>query len=404
MSWLLAFAGFSLLIVLHEFGHFIAAKWTGMRVERFFLFFPPKLVSIKRGETEYGIGMLPLGGFVKITGMNPDELEPQRGRVAYEEADEDDRTPAGLLNRIEASGQGPEPLPPDVLERAYYNQPVWKRIVVIAAGPAVNIVLAFLILFGLALTADEISGPSLEIKELTTNSPAKGQLEPGDKVVSIDGAGKNDLLGDDRADAFRKQIGSHICAGEPSEGCAASTPVQIVVERDSERVPLTITPKYDPQAEQALLGVLFEPTDISPADPTPGQAAGDAVDQMWFVTSQTGKVFARIIDPEQRKQINGVVGAYESTREAVKLDWRLALIVLAVISLSLGLLNLLPFLPLDGGHIFWSIVEKVRGQRVPFSVMERSGAIGFVLIMFLALIGLTNDLDRIISGEGFGIR
>ena len=77
MSWLLAFAGFALLIILHEFGHFIVAKATGMRVERFFLFFPPKLFSVKRGETEYGIGAIPLGGFVKITGMNPDDLEPE---------------------------------------------------------------------------------------------------------------------------------------------------------------------------------------------------------------------------------------------------------------------------------------------------------------------------------------
>ena len=84
MSWFLAFAGFAALIVLHEFGHFIAAKATGMRVERFFLFFPPKLVSVKRGETEYGIGAIPLGGFVKITGMNPEELEPRIRRDSEE--------------------------------------------------------------------------------------------------------------------------------------------------------------------------------------------------------------------------------------------------------------------------------------------------------------------------------
>jgi regulator of sigma E protease len=80
LAWVLVIAGFSLLIILHEAGHFAAAKAVGMRVERFFLFFPPKLVSKRIGETEYGIGMIPAGGFVKITGMNPDELEPTRGR------------------------------------------------------------------------------------------------------------------------------------------------------------------------------------------------------------------------------------------------------------------------------------------------------------------------------------
>ena len=152
MSWLLVVAGFCVLIILHEFGHFIIAKATGMRVERFFLFFPPKLVSFRRGETEYGIGMIPLGGFVKITGMNPEELEAaERGEHLHK---------PGLLEQIEgadsssetpASIEGTAPLSPDVLKRAYYNQPVWKRIAVISAGPAMNILIAFFVLFFLAL-------------------------------------------------------------------------------------------------------------------------------------------------------------------------------------------------------------------------------------------------------------
>src|SRR5262245_29953441 len=113
MSWFLVFLGFCFLIVLHEAGHFAAAKATGMRVERFFLFFGPTIWSFKRGETEYGVKAIPLGGYVKISGMNPDEE-----------------------------------LPPEVEHRAYHRQTVWKRIVVVAAGPAVNIALAFLIFLG----------------------------------------------------------------------------------------------------------------------------------------------------------------------------------------------------------------------------------------------------------------
>src|SRR5579862_2499005 len=116
MSYLLAFLGFAALIILHEAGHFVAAKAVGMRVERFSLFFGPMLVKFKRGETEYGIGPIPLGGYVKITGMNPNE-----------------------------------PIPDDAVPRAYYNQPVWKRVVVILAGPAVNLLIAFFIVWGLFL-------------------------------------------------------------------------------------------------------------------------------------------------------------------------------------------------------------------------------------------------------------
>src|SRR5882757_4960663 len=114
MSYFLAFAGFSALIILHEFGHFLAAKAVGMRVERFALFFPPLIFKVRRGETEYGIGSIPLGGYVRITGMNPNEE-----------------------------------LDPEVAPRAYYAQAPWKRIVVIAAGPLMNVLIAFVILFSL---------------------------------------------------------------------------------------------------------------------------------------------------------------------------------------------------------------------------------------------------------------
>src|SRR5262245_59261322 len=111
MSYLLAFVGFAALIILHEFGHFAAAKAVGMRVERFVLFFPPVVAKVRRGGTEYGIVATRLAGYVKITGMTPNEE-----------------------------------LTPEVAPRAYYRQAVWKRIVVIAAGPAMNVLIAFVIL------------------------------------------------------------------------------------------------------------------------------------------------------------------------------------------------------------------------------------------------------------------
>src|SRR5438270_9315384 len=120
MSYVLAFLGFAALIILHEAGHFAAAKAVGMRVERFSLFFGPLLWSFKRGETEYGVGPIPLGGYVKITGMNPHEE-----------------------------------IPPEVASRAYYNQAVWKRITVILAGPAMNLLIAFAIVWALFLSNGE---------------------------------------------------------------------------------------------------------------------------------------------------------------------------------------------------------------------------------------------------------
>ncbi|MGH2922539.1 MAG: M50 family metallopeptidase [Solirubrobacterales bacterium] len=417
MTWLLAFAGFAALIILHEFGHFVAAKLTGMRVERFFLFFPPRIWSVKRGETEYGIGAIPLGGFVKITGMNPDDLEPRR-----DEDDEEGETPNDLLTRIEGAGQSEQDdrlpdgrLKPEVAARAYYNQSVWKRIVVIAAGPAMNLLIAFVILFALAFGVKEAT--ALAVGEIEDGSPAAGALREGDRIVSIDGipatqGGERPSADElaERAETLADQINTGTCAGEQTDGCAATTPAALVVERGGERVPVEATPVYDADAPaiegegtgRFRLGFRFDPVDEVPLNPSVGEAATRSLDFMWFVTSETVSTLAQLFRPEKREEVSGIVGGYETTRQAISLDAETALTVIALISLSLAIINLFPFLPLDGGHIFWSVVEKVRGRRVAFETMERSGAIGFVLILFLFFIGLSNDIDRL-TGEGFGL-
>jgi regulator of sigma E protease len=395
LTWVLTIAGFVALIVLHEFGHFLVAKWTGMRVERFFLFFPPKIWSVKRGETEYGIGAIPLGGFVKITGMNPEELEPRDPSDKPKEA--------GLLERVESVDQdaGPdvsrpgEPLSPALLKRAYYNQPVWKRIVVIAAGPVMNILIAFLILFALAFTIEKAVGSGVVIDQVQDDTPAAGKLETGDRIVSVDGIPASNLDFEDRIARFRDEVDTHRCAGEQTSGCTATTPVEVVVERDGRRVPVTITPEYNADAERSLLGVVFGPASVESADYSVPQAANFAADRIWFITSETVSTIGRIFLPEEREKLSGPVGGSRALNEAIGFDWRDALLVLAVISLSLGLINLFPFLPLDGGHIFWSLVEKVRGERVPFRVIESASAFGFLLVMVLFAIGLSNDIGNL---------
>jgi regulator of sigma E protease len=124
---------------------------------------------------------------------------------------------------------------------------------------------------------------------------------------------------------------------------------------------------------------------------------------MWNITTDTVSHIAQIFVPEKRKEIGSVVGGFETTRAAIEFKTSTALIVLAFISLSLGIINLFPFLPLDGGHIFWSVVEKVRGRPVSFLTMERAGMIGFALVIMLFFIGLTNDIGRI-TGDGINVR
>jgi regulator of sigma E protease len=356
MSFLLAFLGFAALIILHELGHFTAAKAVGMRVERFSLFFPPLAFRKKWGETEYAIGLVPLGGYVKISGQNPHEE-----------------------------------LPPEIAHRGYFRQPVWKRVVVIAAGPAVNIVLAFLILMALIWHAG-ISEPTTTIERVNA-PPARGVLAPGDKIVEVDG-----VRGD--FETLKKQIASHKCR-EQADGCQAQTAATITVSLRGVERTVKLKPVYNAQQNDMLIG--FSVGSSPPRAIGPIEAAGQSVSEMWYFTTRTVDTIANIFNAQDRKQISGVVGSYEATRQTIEISVERAIYLLAVISLSLGIINLFPFLPLDGGHIFWALAEKVRGRAIPFSVMERAGFVGFVLVIALFMIGFTNDVGRL-TGEGFGVR
>ena len=360
MSFFYAFLGFAVLIILHELGHFAAAKAVGMRVERFALFFPPLVAKLRRGETEYAIGALPLGGYVKITGMNP-----------------------------------AEEIPAEVAHRAYYRQPVWKRVVVIAAGPLVNVFVAFLLLLVFFVAQGPTVGVDTTVDAVTSGSPAAGVLQPGDRIVAVDG-----VRGD--AERLRAQIGTHKCPGSQTAGCAAAKPAAVTVERGGREQTLRVTPKYDPETKRALVGFAFSPV-YEPQGLI--EASGSAVDGMWRVTTITvDRITALFYDAEARKEISGIVGGYETSRQVIETStFETVMFIFALISLSLAIINLFPFLPLDGGHIFWAVAEKVRGRAISFRIMERASVVGFMLVLALFAIGLSNDIGRL-QGDGFGVR
>jgi regulator of sigma E protease len=364
MSWFIVFLGFCFLIVIHEAGHFAAAKAVGMRVERFFLFFGPTIWSFKRGETEYGVKAIPLGGYVKITGMNPEE-----------------------------------DVPPEHEENAYFRKPVWKRIVVVAAGPAVNIVLASLILFGV-FAVGGLEKADQSVGSIKAGSPASKVLQEGDQIVAVDGRRFPGVELERRLTDFGNVVKSHKCAGPQVDECRAATPVELTIRRDGQLKEISVYPRYDKEAGRALIGFSygghFVPISL-------GHAIDKSLDSVWFVTSRTVSIFGRIFESDQRKQISGIVGTSDVGHAAVEQGWREALLLLALVSLSLGLINLLPILPLDGGHIFWAVIEKLRGQPVSLRVIERATVVGFALVLMLMFIGLSNDIGRI-TGEGFEVR
>jgi regulator of sigma E protease len=367
MSWLLTILGIMALIVLHELGHFTVAKAVGMRVERFSLFFPPKLVGIKRGETEYMIGAIPAGGYVKITGMNPDEIEQ---------------------------------LPPEVARRAYYTQPPWKRIAVILAGPGVNLLIAFVLFWGVLLSGS-LSGavtlsnlnpsvqtvvPTTSVQAIEKGAPAVGALRPGDRILAVDGRPAT-------VQSATTEIASHSCKGTPSEGCRAQTPVELTIRRAGHVLNVSVYPRYSKAVGRMLVGFDFGYAAKSFGVFT---AATTALSEMWGATtsmvSNIGKAFT---SAKVRHQFHSIVGITEIAQEAVVAGPGYALVFLGFISLALAVINLFPFLPLDGGHVLWAVAEKLRGRRVSLTAMWRFSSVGIVLLLFLVVNGFSNDISRL---------
>ena len=367
MAWILTILGIVALIVLHEFGHFTVAKWVGMRVERFSLFFPPTLFKVRRGETEYAVGAIPAGGYVKIAGMNPEELDD---------------------------------MDPESTRRAYYAQKPWKRVVVILAGPGVNILIAFALFWAMLAAGNvnaagtlETLNPSIQTRVYTTTvgkvvkySPAEGVLHEGDKIVAVDG--QHATL----ASAVRL-INSHRCTGTPTAGCTATTPAQLMIKRAGRTLMLAIYPRYNAKAKRMLVGFEFG---IAAKHFGVLASSGTAVHEMWRATtsmvSNLGKAFT---SSKVRSELHSVVGITEIAHESVEAGAGYALVFLGFISLILAVVNLFPFLPLDGGHILWSVAEKVRGRRISLAAMYRYSSVGIVLLLFLVINGVGNDISRI---------
>jgi len=345
--WALVVAvlGLALLIFVHELGHFLAAKAFHMRVERFYIGFPPAILKRTRGETEYGIGVIPLGGFCKISGMTPDEK-----------------------------------LPDDVVPRAYVSKPVWQRNITIAAGPFMNFVAALVIVFIYVQAGGYLQQPTLTVAQVEKGTPAAAAgLRAGDRLVAGDGRAFTSW---DTTTAFFE---SH-----PHRAVTLTYRTPAGALR-TITVTLTTRPR---EPSKGFLGVGPKAIPIYPA---PWRAAGLAVTNTAVIVGDTFKGFWMLvsgkINPAGPDGAAGPVGIISVSQTAVHHLYYLML--LAFISINLGIINLLPFLPFDGGHIFFNVLESVRGRKVEPRVLERAIAIGVVVLVTLFILLTFNDLQRL---------
>jgi regulator of sigma E protease len=417
--WLVAILGLALLITVHEFGHFIAAKAFGMRVEKFYVGFPPAALRRTWGETEYGIGIIPLGGFCKISGMTPEEpvgsgvvaellTDAEDGRLertyTLAEFDEALQELQGRLDSATAAdGTGDVREVPEwrrlqgVLEEqragllapdgagdpVYYKKPIWKRNLTIAAGPFMNFLAAAVIMI-LFIGIQGIPKASLTLDEVVKGAPAaKAGLVAGDTLVGADG--KTWTSWDQASAFFRANLGKTITLAYTPKG---GGPVRTV----------EVTLIENPQAPGS--GYVGVRAGVVRDRPGPIRAvtlglsgfkdvvAGTFTGFWWLLS---GKISATGPDGAV-----GPVGIIDVSRQAVQQSWYPLL--LAFLSFNLGLINLLPILPFDGGHIAMNVVEKIRGRRLNTVVFERMVAFGTVLLVMLFIFLTFNDVKRLFGG------
>ena len=408
MNLAVAIAGLAFLILIHEAGHFFVALAVKMRPRRFYIFFPPALVKWRRKGIEYGIGSIPLGGYVKIPGMHkpaagdldvhlelarkeaPDvaaALATVEEALAAERLDDARAALPALREAIAAAElsegarrsaeRGLTEVEDALSPEAYWRAPASKRIAVIAAGPGVNLVFAVVAL-AIVFMIGVPSEATRTVAEVAPGSPAAAMgLRPADRLVSVDG---NRGEPADLAEAIRDSGGQ---------------PVTVVVVRGGEEVTLEGRARRSPEDDVYRLGFVFDAREKSYG---PLEATWHALDTTWLVTKEIGASLGRIVTGSGRDEVASVVGITTVSSESLDAGFRYYLQVLAFISLSLALLNLLPLLPLDGGHIAFSLVERIRGRAIPRSAYERFSAIGIAAVLLLFFIGLSNDIDRIRGG------
>jgi regulator of sigma E protease len=391
MSVLVSILGLAVLILVHEAGHFVVARRVGMRPRKFYIGFGPAIAKTVRGGVEYGIGSIPLGGYVKIPGMHrpapgdlrrslpPDEAARHEQDLelldAAIERGDDARAREVLAALAPELGhlRAFQELEGALAEDAYWRQKTSKRIAVIAAGPVTNVLLALVLFTGLYMTG--VPEGTRVVASVSANAPAaRAGLRPDDKIVAIAG---RPVSPDTLADQIRATQGRRFT---------------IVVRRDGRRV--TLGPLRADRVDGTYRIGIGIAGRLAPGQTFP-HAVGSAFRVTWDVTSQTVSGIAGLVRGRGTDQVSSSLGIVRASSNAFKESLWSFLAVMGLISLALALLNLLPVLPLDGGHIAMSIAERIRGRAFSQAVYMRFAAFGFALFALLLYIGLKNDIANL---------
>ena len=350
----------TVIVFIHELGHFLVARWCGVDVEAFAIGFGREIFGWNdRHGTRWKVAWIPLGGYVRFRGDANAASLPDAEALARAKSDPGN----------------------------FHGKPVWQRAAVVAAGPVANFILAIAI-FTVAFMA--VGRPVIEprVDEVVAGSAAEqAGIRPGDLIVSIDGSPIEDFTGLQRAVMTR--------AGEP---------LAVVINRNGETVNLEVTPQLREEPDNfggkvriGLLGVKRDPQGpVNYERMGPVKAFEAGVGNTWFIVESTFKYLGKLFTGrESADQLGGPIAMAKAAGDAASMGFSQYVAVIAFLSVSIGLLNLFPIPMLDGGHLVYYAIEAVRGRPLGENAQEWGFRIGFSLVIMLMVVGTWNDLVRV---------
>lgn len=362
LGGILMVVAIALFIMVHEAGHFFAARATGMKPTEFFLGFGPKIWSVQRGETEFGVKAIPLGGYVRIAGMNPEE-----------------------------------DIDPDDVGRTYREQVFWKKSVVVLSGVALNFLMAFVLLFflfwvsGLTEPTTTIGEVRSELLAGTATPAALAGLEAGDELKAIDGI---------EVETWEEAVA--VIAARPDKT------VRIDILRDGSALALTATLAGTNPVTGEAVGFLGVSPGVEHISIGPIRSLALARQTEVVIIQQTFEALGRIIRPSALAELGGAligntdisndirpvspIGLVRIGSQASDIGFGNIVFILASVNVILGIFNGLPLYPLDGGHFAVALYEKLTGRQANVRRLLPVAAAVIALMLFLGVVAIVLDI------------
>jgi regulator of sigma E protease len=354
-GFIYAIIALSILIIVHEFGHFIIARLVNVKVVTFSLGFGKKLLHWKKGETEYAISAMPLGGYVKLLGESPDEEVPVEEK-----------------------------------ERSFTNKTPFQRFLIVFAGPFFNLVFALLIIY-FSLIFNGYGTLPAKIDKVMEGYPAQAAgVMAGDRILEINGIKINDWHDLTREVAFNKGTMKFVLQRGNTTYEAKITPIE--VEEKGELGGITKRKKIGVEG----------PKEIVWKKESPVTAIPKSIEDTYVMTQTMLRgIYHMIIGDISTKEIGGPIAILQLTGKQAKNGMWSLFIFVAFISINLGILNLLPIPVLDGGHILFNFIEIVTRRKVSEKTIDIAQKIGLTLLIMLMALAFYNDLHRLVETNGF---